>query len=156
MADCKFETEIELKTSPEKLWKNLKEFVTLFPKAMPDLIEGIDVIEGDGRSVGTVYVATFKPTEVSPVATIIKERLEIVDDEKKIWGYRVLEGDILENYKNFKVVIYVGSSPKSDGALIKYTAEFNKANEKVVVDHDILKAFAVQMYKNVDAYLRKL
>lgn len=90
------------------------------------------------------------------MAAIIKERVEIVDDEKKIWGYRVLEGDILENYKNFKVVIYVGSSPKSDGALVKYTGEFNKANENVVVDLDIYKAFVVELYKAVDAYLLKL
>ena len=64
MATHKFEIDIELKTSPEKLWKNLKEFITLFPKAMPDAIERIDVIEGDGRSVGTVYLSTPKATGI--------------------------------------------------------------------------------------------
>ncbi|KAG6398806.1 hypothetical protein SASPL_140277 [Salvia splendens] len=156
MATNKFEVEIELKTSPEKLWRNLKEYVTLFPKAMPDVIERVDVIEGDGRSVGTVYVSTSKPTEMSPVVSIIKERIEVVDDKKKILGYSILESDILEYYKNFKVVIYVGSNPKSDGALVKYTAEFNKANENVVVDLDIYKAFVVKLYMAVDAYLLKV
>ncbi|XP_047963301.1 MLP-like protein 423 [Salvia hispanica] len=155
MATHKFEIDIELKTSPEKLWKNLKEFITLFPKAMPDAIERIDVIEGDGRSVGTVYLSTPKATEMVPVVSTIKERIDIVDDEKKILGYSILEGDILEYYKNFKVVVYVGSSPKSDGALVKYTGEFNKANENVVVNLDIYKAFVVKLYMDVDAYLLK-
>lgn len=71
MADCKFEVEIELKTSPEKLWKSQKEFVTLFPKVMPDLFKGIDVIEGDGRSVGTVYVVTFKRAGIEKSSTLL-------------------------------------------------------------------------------------
>ena len=90
-----------------------------------------------------------------PVVSTIKERIDIVDDEKKILGYSILEGDILEYYKNFKVVVYVGSSPKSDGALVKYTGEFNKANENVVVNLDIYKAFVVKLYMDVDAYLLK-
>ena len=64
MATNKVKIEIELKTSSEKLWKNLKEFITLFLKAMSDAIETVDVIEGDGRLVGTVYVSTSKPTSI--------------------------------------------------------------------------------------------
>ncbi|KAL1539370.1 MLP-like protein 423 [Salvia divinorum] len=152
MAASKLEIELELKTSPEKLWKNLKEFVTLLPNAMPDVYEGINVIEGDGRSVGSIFVSTFKPSEMKPVVSISKERLEIVDDGKKILSYSFLEGEILENYKNFRVVIYVGSSTKSDGALVKYTAEFNKANEQVADPH-IFKSFVVKLFMAIDAYL---
>ena len=62
----------------------------------------------------------------------------------------------MEFSKNYKAVIYVGSSPKSDGALVKYTAEFNKANENVIVDLDIYKAFVIKVYMAVDAYLLKV
>lgn len=58
----KLELEIEMQISAEKLWENLREFTTFFPKALPHIFEKIDVIEGDGRSVGSIFVATSKPS----------------------------------------------------------------------------------------------
>ncbi|KAL1539372.1 MLP-like protein 423 [Salvia divinorum] len=154
MAASKFEVELESKTSPEKLWKNLKEFVTLFPKAMPDVYQGIEVIEGDGRSAGSIFVSTMKPSETKPVASISKERIEIVDDEKKILSFTFLEGEFSENYKNLKVEISGGRGTKS-GALVKYTSEFNKANEKVL-DPNLFKGYVVKLVTDVDDYLLKV
>ncbi|KAL8550460.1 hypothetical protein ACS0TY_009043 [Phlomoides rotata] len=58
----KFEFDIVLKSSAGKLWRNLKNFVTTFPKALPHMYKSIEIIEGDGKSVGSVFKSTnFKP-----------------------------------------------------------------------------------------------
>nr|USU81828.1 MLPL3 [Nepeta sibirica] len=147
----KIEVEIELKTPSDKLWKNLKEFVFFFPKALPHMFEKIDVIEGDGRSVGSVFVATVKPSELYPVVTT-KERIEMVDEKNKMMSYSFVEGEMLKNYKNFKATMCV-SSNKNDGSIIKYTAEFEKAN--AVPDPYFVTDNAAKLLHDVDDYLLK-
>lgn len=56
----KLEVEIEMKTPAEKVWSNLKEFATVFPKVLPHIYQKIDVLEGDGKSVGSILYITFK------------------------------------------------------------------------------------------------
>lgn len=55
------EVEIEMKTPAEKVWSNIREFVTVYPKALPHIFEKFDVLEGDGRAVGSILVTTFNP-----------------------------------------------------------------------------------------------
>nr|USU81827.1 MLPL2 [Nepeta sibirica] len=149
----KLEVEIELKTHSENLWKNLKEFITFFPKALPNMYEKIDVIEGDGRSVGSVFVSTLKPSELNPVVEVTKERIELLDEEKKILSYSFVEGEILKNYKNFRAIIRVSRS-KSDGTIVNYLAEFEKANAEVP-NPDFFKDYVAKLFHDVDDYLLK-
>lgn len=90
---------------------------------------------------------------MNPVVSTTKERIEVVDEEKKILSYSFVEGQILENYKNFKGIINVSSS-KSGGALIKYVAEFEKKHAQVADPH-FFRAFVAKLFKDVDAYLLK-
>ncbi|XP_057810955.1 MLP-like protein 423 [Salvia miltiorrhiza] len=150
MAVSKLELDIELKTSAEKLWKNLKEFITFFPKALPHIYEKIDVIEGDGSSAGSIFVCTFKSPEMAPT----KERVEMVDEDKKLLSYSFIEGEILKNYKSFKSMLCVSNSSKSDGALVKYSVEFEKANAEVG-DPDFFKGFVAKIFEDMDTYLLK-
>lgn len=41
--------EMEMKNPAEKVWRYLKEFATLFPKAMPHIYERINVPKGQRR-----------------------------------------------------------------------------------------------------------
>ncbi|KAH6763412.1 hypothetical protein C2S52_020845 [Perilla frutescens var. hirtella] len=142
----KIEAEIELKSPAEKVWNNLKQFTVVFPKALPQTYERIDVLEGDGKSVGSVILSIFKESQS------VKERIELVDDEKKILSYSFLEGEILNHFKNYKAIICVTS--KSDGALINYSAELEKADAHAP-NPDFFRDFVVKLFHDFDAYLLK-
>lgn len=55
----KLEVEVEIKSEADKYWKNIRESHTLFPKICSDLYKSIEVLEGDGRSVGSVRLITY-------------------------------------------------------------------------------------------------
>nr|QKE59448.1 major latex protein-like protein [Nepeta racemosa] len=149
----KLEIEIELKSDVEKMWKHFKEFTKLFPKACPHLYEKIDVIEGDGISVGTIFVSTLKPTELNPVVMVTKEKIDFLDDENKMLRYSYMEGEILKNYKNLRGTVHMSSS-KSGGTIFKYSGEFEKANEQVP-DPVFFKDFMVIVFQGLDDYILK-
>lgn len=55
----KMEVDVELKISPEKVWDTLRNSVTVFPKAFPELYKTIEVLEGDGKDPGSIRLLTF-------------------------------------------------------------------------------------------------
>ena len=57
----KLEAEIELKCTAEKFWEGIKNLTTVLPKVSPDKYESIEVLEGDGISVGSILVFNHPP-----------------------------------------------------------------------------------------------
>lgn len=57
----KIEVEVELKSGAEKVWNNIRESTTVFPKALPHLYEAIEVLEGDGKSVASIRLIKYPP-----------------------------------------------------------------------------------------------
>ncbi|KAK8959384.1 MLP-like protein 34 [Platanthera guangdongensis] len=82
-----------------------------------------------------------------------KEKIEVVDHEKKLVTYSVIDGEILNYYKSFSPTLGVAS--KADGgAVVTWSVEYEKLNE-VVPEAEIIKELAVQTLKELDAYLLK-
>ncbi|XP_058076521.1 major pollen allergen Bet v 1-G-like [Magnolia sinica] len=82
---------------------------------MPEVIVSIDIIEGDGR-VGTIKKFNF--TEVIKDYRFVTDRVEVMDDEKHVLKYVVInEGGHLGTKINsmsceFKI------DPSSDGGCV--------------------------------------
>lgn len=55
----KIEMEVELKSEAEKVWNSMRESTTLFPKALPQHYQSIQILEGDGKSVNSVRLVTY-------------------------------------------------------------------------------------------------
>ncbi|XP_073147683.1 MLP-like protein 423 [Henckelia pumila] len=148
----KVEVEAELKSNADKLWECIRESSTLFPKIFPQQYESIEVLEGDGKSVGSVRLVKFAPgiSEIS----CTKEKIESVDEVNKTVSYSVVDGDILKFYKNFKGNLCVSVNLKGDGSLVKWWCEFDKASEEIP-DPDLLKHFALKNFQDLDDYLLK-
>lgn len=147
----KLEVDVELKSNPDKIWSSIRESDKLFPQAFPELYKSIDIVEGDGKSVGTVRHVKF--AEGLPNFTESKEKVEMVDEAKKTLGYSVVEGDVLKFYKNFKSQLTV--EPKGEGSLVKWSCEFEKAKEDAPDPELMFKGFAVKTFQDIDAYLLK-
>ncbi|KAM6589228.1 hypothetical protein CsatA_011833 [Cannabis sativa] len=150
----KIEDELDCKSNANKIWASLRDLYYVYPKAFPPgTYKSIDVLHGDGVHPGSIRVRTYK--EGSPI-TMFKEKIEVVDEEKKIFGFSIIGGDLLKDYKSFKMSIQV--VPKDDdddgndqGSLLKMSCEY----EKVALhnpDPIHVKDFAFKLLKQLDDY----
>lgn len=55
----KLDVEVELRSPADKFWGLIKESVTVLPKAFPVDYKSIEVLEGDGKSVGSVRLVSY-------------------------------------------------------------------------------------------------
>ncbi|KAL2482435.1 MLP-like protein [Forsythia ovata] len=151
MASAKqLEVDVEVKSDAEKFWNSIRDSTTLFPKAFPDQYESIQVLEGDGKSAGSIRLIKYAPGWSTITTT--KEKIEVVDEEKKSVCYASIDGDLLKYYKNFKAHLVI--TPNGDGSLVKWSCEYDKTSEEVPNPH-LIRDFAVKNFKDLDAYLLK-
>ncbi|KAF8703375.1 hypothetical protein HU200_032175 [Digitaria exilis] len=141
---------VEVKSPADKLWAALRDSTELFPKIFPQQYQSIETVEGDGKSAGTVRL--LKYTEGVPMLTFAKEKLELADDENKVVSYSVVDGELVNFYKNFRITLKV--SPGKEGAVVNWSMEFDKANEQVP-DPDVIKETATKTFHDLDDYLLK-
>lgn len=59
-----------------------------------------------------------------------KQRIKVIDEEKKLIDYEMLEGsDLLEEYKYFDITIHV--EPKGEIDLVTWTIEYERLSDDV-------------------------
>ncbi|CAM0904285.1 unnamed protein product [Alopecurus aequalis] len=149
----KVELVVEVKSAADKLWTALRESTDLFPKIFPEQYKSIETVEGDGKSAGTVRL--LKYTEVVPFVTFAKEKVEVVDDEKKMVTYSVVDGELTSLYPTFRLTVQVTPSAKEgEGAVVSWTMDFDKASDQVP-DPDVIKETAAKTFHDLDEYLLK-
>ncbi|KAK1296867.1 hypothetical protein QJS10_CPB15g01825 [Acorus calamus] len=146
----KLELEVEAKSSAEKYWKAIRDSSVLFPKIFPEQFKSIEIIEGDGQSIGSIRLVKF--TEGSPIVTFAKEKIEVSDEENKLVSYSVIDGELTTFFKTFKASLQV--IPKGEGALVKWLIEYEKASEEVP-EPNILQETAKKTFTDLDEYLVK-
>jgi hypothetical protein len=143
----KLEVEVEVKSNADKFWNTLKDCATIFPKAFPNDYKTIEILEGDGKSAGSIRLLTLG--EGSPLVKIRKERIDDFDDSKRTLTYSVIDGDLLKYFKKFKGHLSV--TPKGDGSLVKWSSEY-ETNSQEVSDPQLIKEVAVKTFLKVDDY----
>ncbi|KAM7484264.1 hypothetical protein LguiA_000273 [Lonicera macranthoides] len=144
----KLDVEVEVKSPADKYWHSIRDSTTVFPNACPDVYKTIQVLEGDGKSAGSVRLVQF--AEGSPIVSSSKEKIEVVDEGKKTIEYIVIGGDILKYYKNFKAKLVV--TPKGDGSTVKWACEYEKASEEIP-DPSIIRDSAAKTFQKLDAFI---
>ncbi|MCL7022923.1 hypothetical protein MKW94_009248 [Papaver nudicaule] len=144
----KIEAAMEIKSPANKVWDIILDSA-MFPKIFPEQYKSIEVLEGDGKSVGSIKLIKYQ--EGVPNVTFSKEKVEIVDETNKSLTYSVIEGELLNYYKNFKVNVSV--STKGNGSLVKWSCDFEKASEEIP-DPSGIKDFAVKSFQDLDAYIQ--
>lgn len=55
----KLEVDIDVKSNADKFWETIRESTTIFPKAFPNDYKSIEILEGDGKSAGSVRHITY-------------------------------------------------------------------------------------------------
>ncbi|XP_059649547.1 MLP-like protein 423 [Cornus florida] len=146
---CKLELQTEIKSSPDRLFDIYKNKTYLMPKISPDQFRSIEVLEGDGKSVGSVRLWTY----VMGSQVTAKDKIDAVDDENKSITFNIIGGEITKYFKSFKATLEAGTSVLNTN-LIKWSLEYEKANEDVPTPNSHLD-FLVNGSRVVDAYLLK-
>ena len=90
-------------------------------------VHACDLIEGEFGKVGSIISWTYSHDGKEFKA---KEVIEAIDEEKKLIVLRVLEGDLLEQYKDFVVSAHVEKKGE-DIELVTWTLDYEMLHEDV-------------------------
>ena len=142
--------ELELKVPAKKLWEGIRESVTLFPKILPSLFKSIEIVEGDGSSVGTVRYIKYGDGMAG--MTFGKEKIVAVDEGNMCVTVSLIEGELLGFYKVFKPTLKVLPGGDANSCLVKWTVEYEPASAEVPPP-DMVKESAVKTFKALEGYL---
>ncbi|PRQ40954.1 putative START-like domain-containing protein [Rosa chinensis] len=143
----KVEADVELKASAAKF----HEFFTRRPHHLSnissDKIKECNLHEGEWGTVGSIIHWNYVHDGKTKVA---KEVFEAIDDENNSITLKVVEGDLLEHYKSFKVTIE--ASPKGEGCTVHWTFEYEKVHGDVEDPHTLLQ-LVVDITKDICSHL---
>ncbi|KAK8522633.1 hypothetical protein V6N13_115592 [Hibiscus sabdariffa] len=147
----KLEFDVEIDATPEQfyhMWAHRPHHVhhTSYEK-----VQGCDLHEGEFGKPGVIicwkYVHDGK-------AKIAKQVVEKIDDENKLIIFKMLEGDLMEEYKTF--VITLQTFPKNDGkgCIARWTLEYEMLHEGI--GHpESLRQFFIDLTGDMGVHLVK-
>ncbi|CAH2033694.1 unnamed protein product [Thlaspi arvense] len=143
------EIDVEIKAPAKKFYNMFAVTPQDLPKATPENIQRCDVHGGEMGRVGTLitwnYVQDGKPV-------VVTERVEEVDPMKNMIKLRVIEGDLLKEFKSFVETIQVTEKKGGPGGVVKYRAEYERIDENVAHPESLLR-LCVEIFKDIDEML---
>ena len=94
----KLEADVEINVSPVKFHEYFTRRPHHISNVSPGKIQGCDLHDGDWGTVGSVIYWNYVHDGKAKVA---KQLIEAIDDETNSITLKVIEGDVLEDYKSF-------------------------------------------------------
>ncbi|CAA2980502.1 kirola-like [Olea europaea subsp. europaea] len=112
----------------------------------PEKVHGCDLHQGEFGKEGSIICWKYTHDGKKRVA---KQVVEAIDEEKKSITFKMLEGDLMELYKNFIIKIHIET--KGDIDLVTWTLDYEMPNEDV--PHPItLLAFFIDLTKAIESH----
>uniref|UniRef100_A0A1J3CSY7 MLP-like protein 28 n=1 Tax=Noccaea caerulescens TaxID=107243 RepID=A0A1J3CSY7_NOCCA len=143
------ETTVELKSSSEKFHDMLVGRPHNLSDASPSNLQGCELHEGEIGQVGAVLLWNYVH---DGEAKVMKHRMESVEPEKNRVTYRVLEGDVMNEYKSFLITFQVTPKEGEPGSIAHWHFEYEKINDEVAHPETLLQ-LAVEVSKEMDEHL---
>ncbi|KAI9074488.1 hypothetical protein K1719_043550 [Acacia pycnantha] len=81
---------------------------------------------------------------------VAKEVIETLDADKNLITLRVVEGDVLKDYKSLNVTFH--AIPKDKGSLVHVTMEYEKLGGHIPNPHSLME-LATELARDIDAHL---
>ena len=113
----------------------------------PGKVQKVDLHEGDWGNVGSVIEWSYVIDGKNHVA---KEIVEAIDKENKAVTFKVIEGDLLKEYKSFKAIVQTIS--KGEATWVRWTFEYEKLNKEIPAPVKLL-GFVIHMSEELDDHL---
>ncbi|XVF85393.1 hypothetical protein PTKIN_Ptkin17bG0114400 [Pterospermum kingtungense] len=148
----KLETDVEIKASPQQFHDMFSNKPHHIHHTCNDKIQGCDLHEGDWGTVGSVIFWNYVHDGEAKVA---KEVVEAIDPEKNAVTLRVIEGDLMKEYKSFAAHIQASPNPKGEGSsIVHWTLEYERLHDAIAHPETLLQ-LCVDISKDIDAHLIK-
>ncbi|KAK9027901.1 hypothetical protein V6N11_067722 [Hibiscus sabdariffa] len=145
----KLEVDVEIKASPEQFHDMFANKPHHVHHTCYDKIQGCELHEGEWGKVGTVVDWSYVHDGKAKKA---KEVIEAIDPDKNLITFRVIEGDLMEEYKSFVLTIQVSPKSEGSGSVVHWTLEYVKLHEEI--DHpETLLEFVKDVSKDIDTHL---
>ncbi|EOA33809.1 hypothetical protein CARUB_v10021281mg [Capsella rubella] len=145
----KLETEVEIKASAEKFHQMFVGKPHQVSKASPDNMLSCDLHEGDWGKVGSIVFWNYVHDGETKVA---KERIEAVEPEKNLITFKVIDGDLMKEYKSFLLTIQVTPKQGGSGSIVHWHLEYEKISDEVAHPETLLQ-FCIDVSNQIDAHL---
>ncbi|XVE80918.1 hypothetical protein DITRI_Ditri15bG0019900 [Diplodiscus trichospermus] len=87
-------------------------------------------------------------------AKTAKDVVEAIDPEKKSITFRMLEGDILNEFKSYGVTLQASPKSGGEGSIVHLTLEYEKLHDGIAHPETLLQ-FLSELCNDIDAYLLK-
>ncbi|XP_047311742.1 MLP-like protein 28 [Impatiens glandulifera] len=123
---CRLELQSRIQSSPDKLFDLYKNKTHLMSKISPSKLQGVNVLQGDGKSVGSVRLWTYNLLGRSVIA---KDRIDDVDEKNMSITFEIIGGEVTKFYKSYKANLTTYSDKGVNFA--KWTLVYEKADETV-------------------------
>ncbi|KAI9080463.1 hypothetical protein K1719_037577 [Acacia pycnantha] len=145
----KVETDVHIKASPEKFHDVFCNRTHHIANVCPEKIQGVDLHEGEWGTEGSTvfwnYVHDGK-------ACVAKEVVEAIDREKNKIVFKVIEGDLLDDYKSFRFIVEVSEATAQNGSVVHWTMEYEKLKNHVPDPHTLMQ-LAIDVSNDIDSHL---
>ncbi|KAL7606648.1 hypothetical protein Lser_V15G14978 [Lactuca serriola] len=115
----------------------------------PNSIQGCDILDGEWGSVGSVIIWKYHHDGRDCMA---KEVIEANNKEEKLVCFKVVDGTLMDYYKNFFLTIHVDT--KGSKHLVTWTLAYEKLNENIE-DPKTLMEFCLKVTKDIDTHQHK-
>ncbi|KAL2347444.1 hypothetical protein Fmac_001444 [Flemingia macrophylla] len=146
----KISTEIGVHATAEK-WFNLFATQLHHVQNLTDRVHRTELHRGDdwhhNESIKNwTYIIDGK-------VTTCKEKVESVDEQNKTINYKLFDGDIDNQFKDFKL-IFQAIDTDHGGAVIKWSIEYEKIGEEVDPPYGYIE-YVHKCTKDIDGHLLK-
>ncbi|KAI3920325.1 hypothetical protein MKX01_000664 [Papaver californicum] len=123
-----FINEIDVDASADEVWAiySSPDFCKLVVQILSCILESKDVVEGDGRSVGTILRVVFLPGHVP---RMYKEKFVTIDDDKRLKEIEMIEGGYLEMGFTFCMLSFEILAKESNQCIIKTVMKYEINDE---------------------------
>ncbi|XP_021911712.1 MLP-like protein 43 [Carica papaya] len=145
----KLEAHLEIKASAEKFHEIFTHRPHHISNVSTDKIHGCDLHEGDWGTVGSIVYWNYFHDGKKKVA---KEIVEAIDVDKNLIKFKVIEGDLMEEYKSFSFTIQVTPKENGEGSTVHWLLEYEKISDEVAHPETLLD-FCIDVSKELDAHL---
>ncbi|KAG2320943.1 hypothetical protein Bca4012_056037 [Brassica carinata] len=143
------EADVEIKAPATKFFHIFAVRPQDVSKASPETVQGCRVQGGQMGRVGTLitwnYVLDGKPN-------VAKDRIEAVDPKKNMIKLKVIEGDLMQEFKSFLITIQVTPKQGGPGGVAKLKMTYERIDENVAHPETLLQT-GVEMFKDIDEML---
>ncbi|KAL4364085.1 hypothetical protein GQ457_04G009230 [Hibiscus cannabinus] len=146
----KLEADVEIQAPPEQFFHMLVSYkLRDVQHTCNDKIQRCDLQQGEWGKVGTIIDWSYVHDGETKVA---KDVIEVMDPDKHLITFGVIEGDVLKEHKSFSLSLQASPKIGGGGSIVHLTLEYERLHDGIAHPETLLQLLA-DLTKDIDAHL---